>query len=63
MNPGSLSSSTFSVTWKRELRCLRGVFAKGIVSFGVPAGRILLAAFTVPTLGGVPPGLSPAAAC
>lgn len=33
--PGNRCSSTFSSTWTRELRCLRGVRAIGIVSFGV----------------------------
>ena len=54
MKPGRRSSSTRSVTWNRELRCLRGVLAIGIVSLG-PVARSLLAV-TVPALGGVPAG-------
>lgn len=35
----NFSSSTRSVTWKRELRCRRGVFNLGIVSLGVLFSR------------------------
>ena len=39
--PGNRCSSTFSSTWTRELRCLRGVRAIGIVSFGVACGPLM----------------------
>lgn len=52
---GSFSSSTFSVTWKRELLCLRGgvLAVMGMVSLGPVVEGTPRMRLRVPALGGV----------